>query len=676
LVDGLMAGAALTACVVVTLTLASAANAEPNAEPDTWGPVTSLPTESSPASDQIVSSPTGSLIRYSVQSGWPSVAFFEPDGKLGSEQIVTGSSDEGVPGPVTFLPDGAAVISYERFSSAPLALTMRLPNGDYGPRYEVPSGSPGIVAFAASEGEVLLVRETTGTTNFKPEIVVSSLAIDGDELKETGSPTPVYELPAADTAVAIIRSVGVALDADGQADLVILTEAESYGADPDAHNEVLDFSRNAKGVWGGARSLSAGLPEEEHANGMQVAVAPGGRALLAFQTGRYPPINSGGADQLETHIFASLREPDGTFATPTQVSSLAGNGGVEYKARVAAGGDGTLALAVHGFSCQNFEDGSEVPDQTLNVLVAAPGKPLASDGISILDTASSFSVLTALGAGDGQALVGVQDQITTSGTDTNYCAAITIDEDPSGEVDDRGVLVGGQTPGKTFGGIPFHFGTASTLAVNAAGIDLAGDAVVTGSLATNAGAEYDYYTGPLSNSGNGESTGTTKTGGTSGGTSGSTSTPGVGAGTSGTSANTGASTTTVTASGGTVTVGGASVTLPTTASCSSTPASSCTITSTATVPAGGATKSSVKAASASAKHKHGKPVTIGKGTITLAAGAKGTLRLTLTSHGLALLRSRHTLSITVTVTVTGQGRPTATRTLHFQLKLSKRPRRK
>src|SRR6202034_1543212 len=136
-----------------------------------------------------------------------------------------------------------------------------------------------------------------------------------------------------------------------------------------------------------------------------------------------------------------------------------------------------LAVAVGTSSCQNFEDASEVPSQAIDVLVAPPGKPLSSHAISVLDTAASGSRLSALGAGDGQALVGVLDSTTTSGTDTNYCASITINETPVGTVDDRGVLVGGSgSTGKTFGSGPLSFTPApstegDSLAAYTAGVD-------------------------------------------------------------------------------------------------------------------------------------------------------------------------------------------------------------
>jgi len=466
-------------------------------EPNTWGPVSPLPMGSEPASDEILSSPTGALMRYSSQEGFPSLASFEAGGALGPAQVVTGTSSSAVRGPVAFLPDGGAVISFESFSSGPLDLVVRLPNGAYGPRFELKSGSPPIVAFAVREGEVLLAQATFGKA--MPEIVVSSLAISaGGELTEMGSTTPVYELPSVDTYVHNIGPVALAMDADGQADLVMHTDGETATED---RQEILDLSRSAQGAWSGPRVLSAGLFEDTHANQLQVAVAPGGRALLTFQDGKYPPINSPGADQLASDVYQSVREPGGTFSTPGLVQSLEGDGGVEFKTQVAAGGDGTLAESVRSFSCQKFEDTSEVPVEGINLLVAGPGKPLASHAVTVFDTAAKSTAVripTVLGAGDGEALLGVQDRTSTAGHQINVCGSEQSEE--RGRVEDRAVLLGEhESSEKTFAGDEYQIGkelSTANLSIGSAGVDAAGDAAVTGSLATSSGTEYDYYTGP------------------------------------------------------------------------------------------------------------------------------------------------------------------------------------
>lgn len=300
LLAGRMLCIVFAACAIAVFSFSAAAEAETF----NWASVASLPSGSVPSSDEIYSTPTGGLMRYSRQNGTPSTAFFEPGGQLGPEQLVDGSSSESVLGSVAFLPDGAAAISY--VYNGTLDLVVREPNGAYGARLDGSNDDP-IVAFAAREGEVMVAREDIGSTNFKPQIKVSSFTVEtGGFLTETGTPTPVYELPASDTSVANIGSVALALDADGRADLVMHTEGN-------AGNEVLDFTRSTAGVWGGARNLAAGLPEAAKANGLQVAVAPGGRALLAFQTSKF---YSSGADERDTYVYESLREPGGTFSTP------------------------------------------------------------------------------------------------------------------------------------------------------------------------------------------------------------------------------------------------------------------------------------------------------------------------------------------------------------------------
>jgi hypothetical protein len=516
----LLAIRVLCSLVVACAVVAFAAPAFAATETYSWAPVANLPAGSAPANDQIYSSPTGGLMRYSLQSGTPSVAFFEAEGKLGTEQLVDGASSESQLGSVAFLPDGAAAISY--VYNGTLDLVVREPNGAYGARFGGSNDDP-IVAFAAREGEVMIAREDVGTTNFKPQIKVSSLTVEaGGFLTEAGTPTAIYEMPASDTYVAKIGSVGLALDADGKADLVMHTEGEGSSG---GHNEVLDFVRSSAGTWGGARNLSAGLPEEATANGMQVVAAPGGRALLAFQTSKFPPINSGGADELATHVYESLREPGGTFSTPTQVASLSGDGGVEAKTQLAAGGDSTLALAVKTNSCQVFEDASEVPAETLSAYVAAPGKPLSGAlGISIDDTAAGYSELTALGAGDGRAILGIKDEQTTSGFDNHVCGVLINENPEHGIYSDRGVLVGGSSAiERTFGSGEFDFGSYyPELLVDAGAVSSAGEVAVTGSLASSKGAEEDFY-GSLSTTASSEETTTSTSNGTGGGTTSGTS---------------------------------------------------------------------------------------------------------------------------------------------------------
>jgi hypothetical protein len=476
----LLAGRIVCSLLAVCAVVASAASVAA-AEPFSWASVANLPAGSVPSSDQIYSAPTGGLMRYSRQNGTPSTAFFEPGGQLGPEQLVDGSSSESVLGSVAFLPDGAAAISY--VYSGKLDLVVREPNGAYGARLNGISDDP-IVAFAAREGEVMIAREDIGSTNFKPQIKVSSFTVEpGGFLTETGTPTPVYELPASDTS---IGQVALALDANGQADLVMHTEGN-------AGNEVLDFTRSATGVWGGKRDLSGGLPEAANAHGLQVAVAPGGRALLAFQTSKFP---SGSPDETATYVYESLREPGGTFSTPTQVDAVVEAGGVGGETRVAAGGDGTLALAVATNSCHTYEDASEVPGEALTAYVAAPGKPLSGAlGISIDDTAAGYSALTSLGAGGGRAILGIKDEQTTSGFDNHVCGVL-INENPEHGIDsDRAVLVGGSsTVEQTFGSGEFDFGSSyPELLVDAGAVNSAGEAAVTGSLASSKGAEADFY---------------------------------------------------------------------------------------------------------------------------------------------------------------------------------------
>lgn len=482
------------------------------AEANRWSapanlPAGSVPTSNFPDGDLLLSTTGGQIMRYALQEEIPEIAFFEPDGTLGAPQRVTGSEPEGDNGPVAFLPGGTAVISLMPEASKPLGLTVRSADGAYGPLFAGDIDKP-IKAFAAREGEVLAVRERTGSEG-KPLIEAVTLAIEaGGKLTETGSPQVIYELPAEDTAVAFFRTVAVALGPDGSADVTMLAENEgrTSGGEVFAHNEVLDFHRAGPGdPWEGGGNLAAGLPYEATANELQVGVAPGGRAILAFKTSEPVAINSPLRSD-STHVYAALREPNGSFSSPVEVAAPQAPpaGSALATALVAAGADGTLALAYRTETCQTLTPEAAV--ETYGALVAPPGKSLQTLPLLGYSTADDTSRITALGAGHGQALVGMDDTEVKVGEGDNLCEYSPIPEDQTQRYDDRAVLVGTSEPldgdefttkEETFGfgEVEVLNGSGGELFINSAAIDEDGDAAVTGGLGTPGGTEYAYFTG-------------------------------------------------------------------------------------------------------------------------------------------------------------------------------------
>jgi hypothetical protein len=550
-------------CLAMLVAVAAHAPAALAAVPNTWGPPAALPSGSVPNTDEpngdlLLGTTDDRLMRYSLQETIPETAFFEADGTLGAAQRVTGSEPEGGNGPVAYLPGGAAVISVVPEAGKPLSLTVRSASGAYGPLFAGTSGRP-IKAVAAREGEVLIARERTGTAG-KPLIEVATLALDSSgTLTETGSQV-IYEMPAEDTFVAHFKTVGLALGPDGSADLVMLTENEGRTGGSGAifaRNEVFDFHRAAAGgPWSGATNLAAGLPDETEAQELQFAASPGGRAIFAFKTSEPIPVSSSLRPDA-SHLYAAVREPEGAFSAPVLVVAPTSpeEGAAQVKTMAAAGPDGTLALAYRTETCQSITP--ITPAETYGVEVAAPGQGLSAFSLAGKDTADGTSRITALGAGHGQALIGVDDREVVVGEGNNLCEYSPIPNDQTERYDDRAIIVGAAEPldgdefatlEKTLGqteGEPFH-GVGGEPYIDTAAIDEGGDAAVTGALTVSGGAEYAYFTGsgkaygggPLGTGGTG---GTGDTGG--GDTGGGEGTTGGGrsVGGSGTSGSTGSS---------------------------------------------------------------------------------------------------------------------------------------
>jgi hypothetical protein len=528
-------------CLVVLIGVAAQAPAALAATPNTWGAPTALPTGSlrntdEPNGDLLLGTTDDRLMRYSLQETIPETAFFEPDGVLGPSQRVTGAEPEGGNGPVAFLPGGAAVVSLAPEAGRPLSLTVRSASGAYGPLFAGTSSKP-IEAVAAREGEVLLARERIGSSS-RPLIEVATLSLDSSgTLAETGSQV-IYEMPAEDIYVDFFKTVGLALGPDGSADLVMLTENEGRTAGNVlfARNDVFDFHRAAPGdPWVGGANLAAGLPDETEAQELQFAAAPGGRAIFAFKTSEPIPISSSLRPD-ESHLYAAVREPEGTFSglEPIVAPTSPEAGSALVRTMAAAGPDGTLALAYRTETCQSITP--VTPTETYGVEVAPPGGGLSAFSFAGDDTADATSRITALGAGHGQALIGVDDREVVTGEGNNLCQYSPMPNDQTERYDDRAIILGATEPldgdefslleetlGRTVGE-PFH-GVGGEPYIDTAAIDEGGDAAVTGALTVSGGAEYAYFTGSgkaygggtLGTGGGGTGSGSGSGGGTTGG---------------------------------------------------------------------------------------------------------------------------------------------------------------
>ena len=446
---------------------------------NTWAPAAPLAAGTTSVGNQILSSPTGALLRYSVTNNRPALETVGPDG-LGPATPIPSAPSGAVPGPVAFLPDGSAVVSYYEFNTGPLRLVVRAPNGSFGPVYKASSGAQ---SFAARAGEVLLL----GSAFFNvKQVTALSLSIGSDgTLTPTAGPAVIYAAPGSppDTFGTQIAVPVASVDADGQATALVHVDHVSTSG-----NEILEIRRTAGGAWGAPASLTAGLPGAAFTSEPKAAVAPGGRTLIAFQTGD--------GSLTKSTLWKSLREPGTAFPAPTVANDLQGAGGALNTVLAAAGGDGTLAFAVHASTCQSTSV-AEVKLLTLTAFVAAPGAPLAAYGVGVRDTAGGSSRLVSLGAGAGQAIVGVNDEEVTAGNPPNVCGSVVTNTN-GGTIFDRVSIVGpGGTGDHVFGSGQYLSGNSGSvvLKADAAGIGPTGDAAVTGRLVTSGVPASAFYQG-------------------------------------------------------------------------------------------------------------------------------------------------------------------------------------
>jgi hypothetical protein len=452
------------------------------AAPNSWGPTTPFPAGTTSVGDQVLSSPTGALLRYSVQDGFPTVATFGVTG-LGAATAIPGAPKNAIPAGVAWLPDGSAVMSFYRFNSGPLWFIVRFANGTFGPVFTTaPSTTE---SFAARAGEELLLGQTS--FNGIKQITAQSLSIAANgTLTATAAPAVIYNAPGPATDP-YGTQIGVpipSLDADGQAEAVMVVDHVSASGD-----EILDGHRDATGAWSTFHSISGGTLNAKFAGQLAGAVAPGGRTLISFQT------NDG--TLTKATLYQSLREPGGTYPAPSVVNDLSGTGGAIIKTLMAAGGDGTLALADTTYVCHSTST-SEVASEAAGALIAAPGKPLGGVAVGVLDSSIDHSRLMSLGAGNGQAIVGFNDQHLTAGTPDNTCGQPALNND-EGTVADRAAIVGPNASGDHTFGVGTFAGSGNgsvVLAVDAGGIDSAGNAAVTGRLQTSGVPAYSYFEGP------------------------------------------------------------------------------------------------------------------------------------------------------------------------------------
>lgn len=620
----------LVAAIATTLAAVAASSAGADG---IWSATGPLPAGSAATTyAQVLSPPGGGTLLWEWQSNRPVLVPISPAGALGAPQPFPVDASDGASGkPVhaSFLPNGDALFSYEPFNSSALHLVYRFANGTFGPVFRAPS-TPALRALAVRSGQVLLVEDSEGAN---PVLSAHTLSIGGDgRLTPNADAVAIYRSPLSDTFGTHVNYVGAAISADGSADVVAFVGHTSMPTG----DEVVDVQRApdaAGGGWSPARSLSASV-DPDHVAGRAstfpgsaggvtdpMAVAPDGRAILELETGGLGP---GGAYSTSGNIYALVREPGGTFGAPQLANATPPNraGGVYSYVQVAAGGDGTLAIASTFYSCAD-NSSSTLSFTPIAASVAAPGRGLA--GVSVPggdSTAQTRVTPTSLGAGAGRAIVGITTKTNTGSVlPLNGCGSYST-SGQAGTLGDGAVITGGSDGADvaTFANLPWPEGRPPAVRVDAVGLDAAGNAAVAGSLATAGGIEFAAFAARPRAGGPG---------------------PGPGPGGRGT------------ARIGAPSMSADSLTIR--VSCTGPVGTSCTGSATLTVKetlVGG----SVRAVSAKAKPRRRartKTVTIGKATFHVAAGRSARVTVSLNAAGKALHKKFAKLPATLTIRVSG-----------------------
>ena len=468
----------------IVLTLGGGALSSPaHADARTWsdpltvagGPTNSATNNSLTGFDQVISDRSGRLWLYTVndyssasQTADVTLTPFTGAGSLGAPQTLPPDPhfgrDVAALGPVSFLPNGGAVLSWSPAGGGELSLVYRSPSGVFGPVLQ----ASGIDSFSAAGNEVLTVGGGK----------VTSYAIGaGGTLTPGASQTLESNTSQVDQ---------VALDDAGTADLLVGAYDQNYAL------VLTEYSRSATGAWGSAVNVAT------NGAGPAVVTAPGGRELL---------VEDNSATYSNVTVYASVRSPGGTFAPPSQLLNMTGPSYPGYYSasfsseHLAAGGDGTLAVGGIAETCASDRSQSSTGDG--EAWVIAPGsttpvqEPIPGTTVSL----HTQSRLTTLGAGDGQVDAGVvtsTDSRSTLGAGCQNMPA-PLQTGDTDTTSDTAVVVGEGS--RTYASLTTTYKSSggqygSFLAVGAIGEDANGNAAAFGSLSADNSSEAATYGAP------------------------------------------------------------------------------------------------------------------------------------------------------------------------------------
>jgi hypothetical protein len=481
----------------------------------TWSSVSTIPSVTSLTGAAVTAGPTGqTLLTASVQYGgalWPvltgsplaTTVPFSWYGTVGSQSV-------------RFLPNGDAIVAIYDSSNYDTYFVYRFANGTYGSGIVTVYG---VSSYAANSDELLVTSAGDGAS------VTSYTIGSGGSLTQNGSPIQIF------TDGTLFGESWTALDPDGSAAVLINATDEKAGTPDYGDGYMAEVQRSSSGAW----QTPQQLPGTSNAdpNGLQVAVAPTGRMIAIW------PVDTEISGYTYTlGIYAAVREPGGGFGSPTQLldESSVPVGGIAATTnlRVAAGPDGTLAATVGSETCPN-QDLATTKSSATSVWIAPPGGPLTSYAVpgSTL-TQSTYTAVTALGAGDGRAVVGLNTGQVVNATNISS-GSPAWDDASCGEQEgypsqtsnsDSAVILGPNVDvaSPAFGsGGQTGTGLVTNVDVDAAALDPNGNATVIGDLSSASAAGFatfgsvgSPYTPPVSGT-------TTTAGGTT--TTATTTTP-------------------------------------------------------------------------------------------------------------------------------------------------------
>jgi hypothetical protein len=381
------------------------------------------------------------------------------------------------------LPNGNSIIAtYDAdadFGGGATTFTYNFANGTPGPDVTI---NGGYSSFGATNDE-LLVTEAGISTGAS----VTSYAIGASgSFTQNGPAVTIY------TGDTLFAETWTDVDPDASAEVVINGDSEIYVA-----------QRSASGDWQAPVQLPGS--QEADTGGMEAAVSPTGRMIVAW-----PVFLQIGGDSYPIAFSAAIREPGGSFTGAAELASYdqsaVTNGGGSYlvgTAHIAAGPDGTLAVQLQSKTCANGSTSTDATG-TNTVWIAPPGAGLTGSAIpGAAWTPTVSTTVTALAAGDGEALIGLNTADVTNPTNTgggpNFNAATCVAQAGQAtltQFTDSAVFAGAganHATGTLGTGSQAGSGTVTDPIVDAAAVDPNGNATIIGSLDAANTKEYATF---------------------------------------------------------------------------------------------------------------------------------------------------------------------------------------